>query len=76
MGGVPSGWVLLYIFFSGCYCLSQESKEGTRGLCLPGQLNAEACRMQVLVYTYFQQAWHAVVVCLSAFSSASDQRLP
>lgn len=52
------------VFFFWLLLPITESKEGTRGPCLPGQLNAEACRMQVLVYTYFQQAWRAVIVCL------------
>lgn len=52
------------VFFFCLLLPITESKQGTQGLCLPGQLKAEACRMQVLVYRYFQQAWHAVVVCL------------
>lgn len=75
-GVSQAGGVCCIYFFFWLLLPVTESKEGTWGPCLPGRLNAEACRMQVLVYTYFQQAWHAVIACLSALSSASDQSLP
>lgn len=52
------------VFFFRLLLPVTEGKQGTQGLCLPGQFNAEACRMQVLVYRYFQRAWHAVIVYL------------
>lgn len=68
--GVSQEGRVCCIFFLAVTATHRE-KEGTQGPHLPGQLKAE-----VLVYTCFQQAWHAVLVCLSALSSASDQSLP